>query len=117
MRAISGFFVRVFEYAIPDPYVFAVLLTLLTGLLARIFAPHHTQIEVLSAWYKGIFDIFEFALQMILIFVTGYALASSAPISCATIYGMTSRTGKCRSTANVNVTAGLKCAPETCPNP
>lgn len=80
MRAISGFFVRVFEFAIPDPYVFAVLLTLLTGLLARIFAPHHTQIDVLSAWYKGIFDIFEFALQMILILVTGYALASSAPI-------------------------------------
>ncbi len=80
MRAISGFFVRVFEFAIPDPYVFAVLLTLLTGLLARIFAPHHGQIEVISAWYKGIFDIFEFALQMILILVTGYALASSAPV-------------------------------------
>jgi short-chain fatty acids transporter len=80
MRAISGFFVRVFEYAIPDPYVFAVLLTLLTGLLAAIFAPHHTPVAITSAWYKGIFDIFEFALQMILILVTGYALASSVPV-------------------------------------
>lgn len=80
MRAISGFFVRVFEFAIPDPFVFAVLLTLLTALLALVFAPHHTPAAVASSWYKGIFDIFEFALQMILILVTGYALASSAPI-------------------------------------
>ena len=80
MRAISGFFVRVFEFAIPDPYVFAVLLTLLTALLALVLAPHHAPIAVASAWYKGIFDIFEFALQMILILVTGYALARSAPV-------------------------------------
>ncbi len=80
MRAISGFFVRVFEFAIPDPYVFAVLLTLVTALLALILAPHHAPVAVASSWYKGIFDIFEFALQMILILVTGYALASSAPV-------------------------------------
>ncbi len=80
MRAISEFFVRVFEFAIPDPYVFAVLLTLVTALLAVILAPHHTPIAVASSWYKGIFDIFEFALQMILILVTGYALANSAPV-------------------------------------
>ena len=80
MRAISGFFVRVFEFAVPDPYVFAVLLTLITAVFAMVFAPHHTRIDVLSAWYKGIFDIFEFALQMILILVTGYALAASKPV-------------------------------------
>jgi short-chain fatty acids transporter len=83
MRSISGFFVRVFEYAIPDPYIFAVALTLLTALLAFIFAPHHGTIEVLGAWYKGIFDILAFALQMILILVTGYALANSKPIARA----------------------------------
>lgn len=80
MRALSGFFVRLFEFAIPDPFVFAVVLTLLTALLATIFAPHHAALDILGAWYKGIFDIFEFALQMILILVTGYALASSNPV-------------------------------------
>lgn len=80
---ISGFFVRVFEYAIPDPYIFAVALTLVTALLAFIFAPHHALGEVLGAWYKGIFDILAFALQMILILVTGYALASSKPVARA----------------------------------
>lgn len=81
MRSISGFFVRVFEYAIPDPYIFAVALTLLTAILAFVFAPHHGAGDVLGAWYKGIFDILAFALQMILILVTGYALANSKPVA------------------------------------
>ena len=83
MSKVAGFFVRVFEYAMPDPYVFAVLLTLLTSVLALSFAPHRGIDDVLGAWYKGIFDILAFALQMILILVTGYALASSPPIQRA----------------------------------
>ncbi len=80
MKSISALFVRIFEFAMPDPYVFAVGLTLLTALLAALFAPHHGLIEILGAWYKGIFDILAFALEMILILVTGFALADSRPI-------------------------------------
>ena len=83
MQRVTGFFVRVFEYAVPDPYVFAVGLTLLTAVLAFAFAPHRMPADVLGAWYKGIFDILAFALEMILILVTGYALASSRPVSRA----------------------------------
>lgn len=85
MSRLAGFFVRVFEYAVPDPYVFAVALTLTTAILAFAFAPHHGVDDVLTAWYKGIFDpgSLGFALQMILILVTGYALASSGPVSRA----------------------------------
>lgn len=83
MQRVAGFFVRVFEYAIPDPYVFAVGLTLLAALLAFVFAPHHAPSDILSAWYGGIFNILAFALQMILILVTGYALASSTPVRAA----------------------------------
>lgn len=85
MSRLAGFFVRFFEYAIPDPYIFAVGLTLITALLAFVFAPHHTLSDVLTAWYKGIFEPgnLGFALQMILILVTGYALANSAPITRA----------------------------------
>jgi len=83
MSRLAGFFVRFFEYAIPDPYIFAVGLTLITAILAFVFAPHHGLGEVLSAWYKGIFEPgnLGFALQMILILVTGYALANSAPVA------------------------------------
>ncbi|HEY9179554.1 MAG TPA: TIGR00366 family protein [Candidatus Baltobacteraceae bacterium] len=83
MSRIAGFFVRIFEYAVPDPYIFAVALTLITAILAFAFAPHHALNDVLAAWYKGIFEPgnLGFALQMILILVTGYALASSTPVA------------------------------------
>ncbi len=86
MRTISGFFVRVFEYAMPDPYVFAAVLTLVTAALAALLAPQHTPSDILGGWYKGIFDIFAFALQMILILVTGYALAQSRPVQSALVW-------------------------------
>lgn len=81
MAQLARFFVRIFEYAVPDPYIFAVGLTILTAILALAFAPHHTLPDLLGGWYKGIFDILAFALEMILILVTGYALASSAPVA------------------------------------
>ncbi len=78
--SLSGFFVRIFEYAVPDPYIYAVLLSLLTAVLAAAFAPHHSLENIVSAWYAGIFQILSFAFQMILILVTGYALATAPPV-------------------------------------
>lgn len=83
MSKLAGFFVRIFEEAVPDPYVFAAGLTLLTALLAALFAPRHGVGTIVGAWIDGMVgkhNIFEFALQMVLILVTGYALASSIPV-------------------------------------
>jgi short-chain fatty acids transporter len=80
MYRVAGFFVRVFEYAVPNPYIFAVGLTLLIAALAFAFAPHHGVADILGSWYKGIFDILSFALEMILVLVTGHALSSSRPV-------------------------------------
>lgn len=76
----SSLFVRVFEYAVPDPYIYAVLLTLLTAVLAALFAPHHSAQDIVESWYGGIFAILTFAFQMILVLVTGYALANAVPV-------------------------------------
>ena len=81
LARVTGAFVYMFERLLPEPFVFAVLLTLLIALLAFIFAPKSTMPDVLTAWYGGIFAIFPMAFQMVLILVTGYALASSKPIS------------------------------------
>jgi short-chain fatty acids transporter len=83
MARVTGAFVYMFERLLPEPFVFAVLLSLLTAFLAFIFAPKHTLPDVLTGWYAGIFTIFPFAFQMVLILVTGYALASSKPVSTA----------------------------------
>ena len=80
MGRIAGGLAQIFERFLPDPFLFAVLLTIVTAILAAIFAPHNSILEILTAWYAGIFDILTFAFQMILILVTGYALASSVPV-------------------------------------
>jgi short-chain fatty acids transporter len=63
----------------PDPFVLSIGLTLLVSLLAVTFAPHNSLPTILTSWYDGTFNILGFALQMILILATGYAIAD-APV-------------------------------------
>ena len=77
-RAVASC-VYLFERLMPDPFVIVILLTVLTALAAFGFAPKATPEVILSGWYKGIFGIFTFAFQMVLVLVTGYALAD-APV-------------------------------------
>src|SRR5579859_4897099 len=66
-----------FERVMPDPFVFALILTFAGILLALKFAPGATLPSIASAWYGGVFTIFTFAFQMVIMLVAGYALASS----------------------------------------
>ena len=81
-----------FEKVMPDPYVFAVLLTFLGVVLARVYAPNATLPSIASAWYGGIFAIFAFAFQMVIMLIAGYALAMAPPVQklLARIAGMVS---------------------------
>jgi len=72
--------VYLFEKVMPDPFVFAVLLTFVGALLALEFAPNATVSSVASAWYGGVFVIFAFAFQMVIMLVAGYALAIAPPV-------------------------------------
>jgi short-chain fatty acids transporter len=74
---VTAFFVYLFEKIMPDPYVFAVLLTFLGALMAWKFAPNATPTSIVGAWYAGVFTIFTFAFQMVIMLVAGYALATS----------------------------------------
>ncbi|HUA99928.1 MAG TPA: TIGR00366 family protein [Terracidiphilus sp.] len=77
LSRFTRFFVYIFERALPDAYVFALLLTFLGAALAYWLAPHASIHEILSGWYKGVFSIFTFAFQMVMMLATGYALAST----------------------------------------
>ncbi|HEX9198424.1 MAG TPA: TIGR00366 family protein [Acidobacteriaceae bacterium] len=77
---VTAFFVYVFENIMPDPYVFAVLLTFLGALMAWKFAPNATPASIVAAWYAGVFTIFTFAFQMVIMLVAGYALATSPAV-------------------------------------
>ncbi len=80
LNRITAFFVYLFERITPDPYIFAVVLTIVTALLAATLAPKGSVPEILGGWYAGLFEILAFAFQMVLILVTGYALSNSPPI-------------------------------------
>ncbi len=79
LSRLTAVFVYAFEQLIPDPYVFAVVLTFVAALLAFLVAPNAAPRNILSSWYGGVFQILTFAFQMVLMLVTGYSLAS-APV-------------------------------------
>lgn len=63
----------------PDPFLFCVLLTVLGYLLALGLTPTGP-VKLVTQWYDGLWRILPFAMRMILILLTGYALASSRPV-------------------------------------
>lgn len=72
--------VRYVEKWMPDPYLFAVILTLVVVVLIFAFVPGASLGGVVDGWYKGVWgdgNIFTFAMQMILILVGGYTLAEA----------------------------------------
>jgi short-chain fatty acids transporter len=60
--------------------VLAVGLSILTALLAALFAPKGSVTTIFTGWYNGLFSILAFAFQVLLILVTGFALSTSAPV-------------------------------------
>lgn len=66
-------FVRSF---MPDPFVLVLLLTIITLGLAAWFTPSRPH-ELLSFWNMGFWELLSFSMQMVLIVVTGEAIADS----------------------------------------
>ncbi|HEY5214920.1 MAG TPA: TIGR00366 family protein, partial [Acidobacteriaceae bacterium] len=77
---VTAFFVFLFEKIMPDPFVFAILLTFIASVLAFIFAPNAAPRQIAVAWYAGVFNLFTFAFQMVIMLVAGHALASAPAI-------------------------------------
>ncbi|HHW57395.1 MAG TPA: short-chain fatty acid transporter [Clostridia bacterium] len=75
----GGFIGAVTNFAykwIPDAFVIALVLTLVTFLLALAFTDHNLY-ALVGDWGKGFWALLEFSMQMALIVVTGYALATT----------------------------------------
>ena len=83
IRKFTDLCVKFVQRYVPDPYLFAVLLTFVVVILDFIFVKNTSIMGVVSAWYNGVWganNIFTFALQMTLILVTGYTLAQTPPV-------------------------------------
>ncbi|MFG7352474.1 short-chain fatty acid transporter [Shewanella oncorhynchi] len=71
--------VKLVDRYLPDPYIFVLLLTLVV-LIAAVVAEHKTPLEVINYWGDGFWTLLSFSMQMLLVLVAGFMLASSPPI-------------------------------------
>jgi short-chain fatty acids transporter len=76
LRALTRICVRYAERYIPDPYLYALLLTFFTAAGALLLTPADAP-KIVTAWYDGVWAILAFAMQMALILSTGVALAEA----------------------------------------
>lgn len=87
--SFSDRYTKIFRTLLPSPFTIAVLLTLLTMVLALVFTlPEKVSVgsyslDILSYWETGIWNsgLMVFALQMMLILVLGHALALTKPVN------------------------------------
>lgn len=82
MKAVISSLDRVMRKYTPDPFVIALLMTLLVGMLAWIMTPA-TPSAVIDSWGSGFWKLISFTLQMVMILIGGYVVASSPPVSAA----------------------------------
>ena len=81
---------RIFHKVCPDPFVIAILLSVLAAALALVFGdfpslddgPLDRAEHLLDAWRAddGLWKLLAFGMQMCLVLVTGHALASTRPV-------------------------------------
>jgi short-chain fatty acids transporter len=78
LRRLTRVFVRYAERYVPNPFLYAVILTFITVAAAMLWTPSDPG-KIIDSWYGGIWNILAFALQMALVLTTGVTLAD-API-------------------------------------
>lgn len=76
LTKIGEKFTDIFQRNMPDAYVFALILTLITAVLA-FFWVDVSVITILESWYDGFWTLLEFGMQMVLLIITGYSIALS----------------------------------------
>ena len=83
---------RIMERIIPDPFVIAILLTLLTIVAAFLWGDFGDKTKfagIIDSWSDGktgMWMLLGFGMQMCLVLVTGYALATTSQIKKAINY-------------------------------
>ncbi len=79
MRAMTRFFVNLVQKYLPDPFLFAAILTFIV-FIGGIFLTKSSPLDMVIHWGNGFWELLTFAMQMVLVLVTGHALANSPVI-------------------------------------
>jgi short-chain fatty acids transporter len=78
-QKLIRFCVKLVQKYLPEPFIFAVILTLVAIAIA-IPVCHQTPLEVIEHWGNGVWSLLAFAMQMALVLVSGSALAAAPSI-------------------------------------
>jgi len=76
LKKVSRFFVGLTEKYLPDPYLFAVILSVVVFIAAVVFTDVKP-IGLVEIWGKGIWGLLAFTMQMCTIIVFGTAFAKT----------------------------------------
>jgi short-chain fatty acids transporter len=79
IRSMGEFFSRIAGRMLPDAFIFALILVLLTLVLGML-VEGASFFEMTAYFGEGVWDFLVFSMQMVLILVTGSALATSRPV-------------------------------------
>ncbi len=64
----------------PNAFVFAIVLTLLTASIAFVWSDA-SPLKIITSWYDGFFDLLTFGMQIVLIIITGFSIALSPVVN------------------------------------
>lgn len=78
LQRLTQFFVAIVKRYLPDPFIFAALLTLAVFVIVMPVTGQNP-LQVIDAWSGGFWKLLTFAMQMSMVVVTGHAMAS-APV-------------------------------------
>lgn len=76
LSAAAKPFVKLVERYLPDPYIFVLMLTLVVFAAAIVFE-QQSPLAVVTQWGDGFWGLLSFSMQMLLVLVAGYMLAST----------------------------------------
>lgn len=76
LNGLTRFFTALMRKYLPDPFVFAILFTIVTFILSM-FIQGSSVIELTAFWGKGFWSILPFTTQMATLLLTGYCLAKA----------------------------------------
>ncbi|SIS88166.1 short-chain fatty acid transporter [Paracoccus saliphilus] len=79
LRVLSRPATRLMERWLPDAFIFVIVLTLLAA-VAAMATQGTSPVALVEMWGNGFWALLQFAMQMLLVLVTGFILASSPPI-------------------------------------
>ncbi|MCX7565051.1 short-chain fatty acid transporter [Sulfitobacter sp. F26169L] len=76
LNAVSRPMVRIVDRYLPDPFVFVAALTLIAA-IAAVAIQGSKPMDVITYWGDGFWGLLSFSMQMLLVLVTGYMMAST----------------------------------------